>query len=170
MSVEELKQRLSYDAATGTVRWTITYSSHAIKGKEAGCVNAAGYKVIRINKKLHLAHRIAWAIEHGAWPENEIDHINGDRLDNRLVNLRQATHAENSCNTKMQSNNTSGFKGVHRHKNGWRAVIKSGGRTRCLGVHVSKEAAAKAYAKAASLYHGNFVRLTSLEACHLNSI
>lgn len=70
-----------------------------------------------------LAHRVAWAVTFGEWPQNEIDHINGLRTDNRLSNLRDVTREMNKRNVKRQSNNRSGATGVRHHRTGWRARI-----------------------------------------------
>lgn len=90
-----------------------------------------------------------------------IDHINGNPLDNRKANLRFASHTQNVCNSKIRSDNTSGFKGVHwfPHKNRWVAVICVEGKNRCLGYFREKEDAARAYEQAAHKYFGEFARL-----------
>nr|WP_175479900.1 HNH endonuclease signature motif containing protein [Paracoccus homiensis] len=73
------------------------------------------------------AHRVAWAVIHGRWPNGEIDHINGDRSDNRLANLREVTKRENHRNMAIRSDNTSGVTGVYwaREKGKWAAYIKA---------------------------------------------
>lgn len=106
-----------------------------------------------------LAHRLAWALHFGRWPDQAIDHINGDRTDNRIANLRLATVAENTRNGKRRSTNTSGYKGVSLTENGqWRATIVAGGRQSYLGRFSTAEDAHAAYVKAASRLHGEFAR------------
>lgn len=90
----------------------------------------------------------------------QVDHINGDRLDNRKANLRICTHAENGRNRGAPRNNTSGFKGVHFHKQcrKWQAQIKIDGQKKHLGLFDSAEEAHAAYCLAADLLHGTFAR------------
>ncbi len=92
----------------------------------------------------------------------EVDHINRDRLDNRRVNLRVCTKAENRRNTPMKSFNTSGYKGVSwsHDKQKWAAHIYAEGRSRYLGYYLTKEDAALAYNEAAKKYHGRFAGLS----------
>ena len=72
-----------------------------------------GYKVGSVFSKRLLAHRVAWAIYYGVWPEDCIDHINGDRSDNRISNLRDANKSTNGMNRGPQRNNSSGMKGIY---------------------------------------------------------
>ena len=105
-----------------------------------------------------MAHRIAWAIVHGRWPEHFLDHINRVRTDNRLANLREATNAENLRNRSVVRNNESGTKGVRMDKRSkrWQARIKIGGTSISLGAFASRDEAAAAYTAAAKKYHGEF--------------
>lgn len=84
-------------------------------GKEAFTANLSGYKVGRLNKRNYLAHVIVWALLKGYWPRQQIDHINGDKADNRIENLREVTCSENSKNCKMRADNTSGSVGVYKN-------------------------------------------------------
>lgn len=90
------------------------------------------------------------------WPL--VDHVNGDGLDNRRVNLRQATNAQNCANKPMHRNNVSGFKGVSPHGSGWRATITAAGRRISLGTYADPRSAARAYDAAALHYFGEFAR------------
>lgn len=107
-------------------------------GKEAGSVNREGYVKIWVDKKIYSAHKIAWLIIHGEWvnyPEFEIDHINGDRSDNRIENLRKVSKSGNQRNSGRRITNTSGVHGVHwcqRNKK-WIARIWNGSRHVYLG-------------------------------------
>ena len=105
-----------------------------------------------------LAHRVAWVMTHGEWPKEMIDHINGDRSDNRLCNLRQATRSQNLINSKLSSRNSSGFRGVSwcSAKQKWDARIYSATKLRLLGRFKTKEEAIAAYAAAAAELHGDF--------------
>jgi hypothetical protein len=105
-----------------------------------------------------LAHRVAWAIYYGKWPEKQIDHINHIKSDNRINNLRQADHSQNGCNRGLQSNNRSGVSGVHwsSQKEKWFAKIKLNGKSKHLGVFSDIEDAANAVKKARIEMHGDF--------------
>jgi hypothetical protein len=122
--------------------------------------NRDGYIDIVINRRLFKAHRLAWLWMTGEWPKYLIDHINGDRSDNRFHNLREATHAENMWNLRKPSTNTSGIKGVSKFKrNGkWRARISANGTSRFLGYFDKRDDAIAAHAKAANELHGEFAR------------
>jgi hypothetical protein len=88
----------------------------------------------------------------------ETDHVNGDGLDNRKINLRVCTHQQNNCNKNKLSTNTSGYKGVIFHKPSklWTARIRNGDKTISLGYHKTKEEAYKSYCEACIKYHGEF--------------
>ncbi|PPD07167.1 MAG: Fis family transcriptional regulator [Hyphomicrobium sp.] len=107
-----------------------------------------------------MAHRLIWLIHYGKWPAKFVDHVNGDGLDNRLVNLRLASHAENNRNCRTYRSNTSGIKGVsfHRTWNKWQAHIQTDGKQRFLGSFKTKDEAAQAYREASKMYHGEFGR------------
>jgi len=109
-------------------------------------------------KVIHMHREVARRM--GLDLSNEIDHINGDKLDNRRENLRSATRSQNKMNSGKPKNNTSGYKGVCWYKRGnkWRAQIGINGKLKHLGYFEDKEEAAKAYKKAAEKYHGEFVR------------
>lgn len=84
-----------------------------------------GYLMGQIFQRTHYAHRVAWAIYHGKWPENDIDHLNGDRADNSIKNLRDIPHSQNMRNRGLSKNNTSGHVGVSRTRVGtWRAEVR----------------------------------------------
>lgn len=85
-------------------------------GEEAGYPNNIGYRQVMIGKKIYSVHRIAWAIYYGEHPNEEVDHINGNRSDNRLCNLRLATSSQNNQNRRLSTRNKSGVKGVFRVK------------------------------------------------------
>src|SRR5678815_1371348 len=86
---------LSYDAETGNLRWKVRPTTNVAVGDIAGCADHRGYRLVRLDRKLHLVHRVAWALHYGAWPAVEIDHINLDKGDNRIANLRLALRAQN---------------------------------------------------------------------------
>lgn len=143
-----LKSLISYNPLTGVFIWkarpldsfaTIRVGkawNTKCAGKAAGCVDKInGYLKISINDKSHRAHRLAWLYINGSMPVDEIDHINHDRLDNRIINLREATGTENHKNMSMDKRNKSGFTGVHWYKRAskWEASITVGGKLKYLG-------------------------------------
>lgn len=167
ISCDDLALLLAYNPDTGVLTWlprpVAAFKSEASSrrwhsnfcGKPAlTASNSDGYRIGGIMGRLYRAHRVAWALAHGAWPEGEIDHINGDRADNRLANLRDVSRAKNQRNAKMQVNNTSGVNGVGwmASHNKWRADMKIDGAYKFLGLFDTKEAAATARAAANDRY------------------
>ena len=110
-SIEELLEIFKYDPETGDIFW-IAKGKGKIKKKAAGTTEVNGYRSIMLNGKRIRSHRIAWALFHKEWPKDQIDHINGNTLDNRINNIRLATNNQNGKNLKIKSNNKSGYSGV----------------------------------------------------------
>lgn len=129
--------------------------------KPATYLNSTGHVQLLINGHHYLAHRVIWLLVHGEWPEGDIDHINGDRADNRLSNLRIATPAQNSTNTRRYKNNTTGYRGVHWNKRQrrWTVRIGVGNDKVHVGCFGCPTIAAFAYDSAARKYHGGFATL-----------
>jgi hypothetical protein len=103
-----------------------------------------GYHHGSVLSIIYRAHRVAWAIHFGAWPALEIDHINGDRADNRISNLRDVSHAENMKNRRKAKWNTSGHTGIDFHARRWRARCTVGGKTCHIGFFEELDDAIKA--------------------------
>ena len=144
LTQERLKSLLSYNPETGEFTWLVSRGNRQA-GESTGCPRSNGrgkvYVVIQIDGRLYLAHRLAWLYSYGAWPENQIDHIDQDSLNNRLINLRDVTNAENNKNRKRQNKNRSGVTGVlfinDRQK--WRARIAVNGKFIHLGYFEVKD-------------------------------
>lgn len=160
-SPEYLRKALRYEPETGKLFWRERDDvpkevNTRWAGKEAfTCVMGAGYKKGRINKTPFYAHRVIMAMVNGEWPPEEVDHISGDKTDNRLSNLRLVTKAENQRNKRRRSDNTSGHIGVYwaKREGKWCARITAGGRKKNLGLF-SRKADAIAARKAAEAEHG----------------
>lgn len=159
---EFLKEVLEYDPLFGNLTWrprprSMFSSSGSFKtwnkrfaGSAALCCDTPqGYLHGRILGMGFLAHRVAWAIHTGQWPENEIDHLNGDRKDNSILNLREVLPSENRKNTRLRSDNTSGACGVYWDKDlqKWRAAIGLSGKSIHIGVYQNKDDAISARLK-----------------------
>lgn len=169
---EELRQLLRYEPETGKLYWkprpAETFATpraasiwrSRFLGKEAlACVDD-GYKTGFLKGRRVRAHRVAWAIYYGEWPIDQVDHINRDRSDNRICNLRASSNSENQWNTAIRSSSSSGFKGVRRNgKTGrWMARITVNGDRKYLGNFGSPDEAYAAFCEAAKKYHGEFAR------------
>lgn len=155
---ERLKSLFNYDPETGIFtracdrkRWKA--------GQVAGTI-ASGYISINVDYVLYRAHRLAWVYMTGSEPVADIDHINGDRLDNRWCNLREATQKENLLNKRVQSNNKLGIKGVYQPPGNPKYVarIARDGVQKHLGCYDTAEEAKAAYDAAAKILHGDFAR------------
>jgi hypothetical protein len=149
----------SYDPDTGALRWRVRAARCVQVGDLAGARKQDGYIQVTYQKRCYQAHRIAWAITHGEWP-NVVDHINGDRADNRLANLREVTVHENMQNQRRahRSNKSAGILGVHFYSRTgrWRATNWANGRNRFLGYYATADEASAVYLKAKrELHPGN---------------
>ncbi|WP_390549878.1 HNH endonuclease [Qipengyuania sp. MTN3-11] len=152
---------MDYDPETGVMTWKSCDEfprqwNTRYAGKPAfSTPTARGYLQGSVDGQMLAGHRVAWAITHGAWPTHEIDHINGDRSDNRLINLRDIPHIQNQRNMIINRSNTSGVMGVNYHKRDrrWRAFIEVRGKSVHLGNFKTINEAAAAR-KAAERKHG----------------
>lgn len=141
LTPDQIKNLLTYDADTGVFVWRprVTWINNRA-GKTAGTIGKDGYVRVSIQRKSYLAHRLAWAYAYGKWPEHWLDHINRNRADNRLANLRVASPGTNAQNTPRYQNNKSGCKGVYAHSWGkWEAYITVNRKRMYLGVYESLE-------------------------------
>jgi len=146
----------------GDLFWKEKPSKRDPAGMKAGSLRNDGYIGIYINGTYHFAHRVIWEMFNGVIPSNLcIDHINRNRSDNRLNNLRLSTFQQNHFNRSKQSNNRSGFKGVswHKQKQKWVAQIKIEGKNKFLGFFEDPEEAYLKYCEKAIEHYGEFARL-----------
>jgi hypothetical protein len=172
MSVQDLTdyeyahKRLSYDPETGIFTWKevgpeffktkkayLTWNGR-YAGTKAGNMDVTGYSRIGFRGKLHLAHRIAWLMMKAVWPEKLLDHIDGDKTNNMLSNLREVDSFENQRNCPKRKDNSSGVTGVSFRKNSgkWVANISFDGKQKHLGYFDTKESAISARKKAEREY------------------
>ncbi len=138
---EELTKILDYCPDTGIFTWKESRNSNtAIKGSIAGSYDKDGYIVIGISRKNYKAHRLAWFYCFKEWPEFNIDHINRDKQDNSLNNLRDIPQADNNRNVLVRS--SSGFKCVSLHSSGkYQASVRINGKSKYLGLYNTPEEA-----------------------------
>ena len=149
LTQERLKELLSYNPETGVFVWVRR------KKNVAGHVRKDGYKQIQIGNTKFFSHRLAWLYMVGAFPLEQIDHINRARADNRFANLRAVTNSENLHNMGLKSTNKSGFKGVSYQTDAkkWRADISINSTNKYLGYFHTPEEASIAYLAAQKIYH-----------------
>lgn len=155
MNIEELKEYFKYEPNTGKLFWSKRPSNRVVIGSEVGNYNDQGYKVCRFKGKALRVHRIVWAVAKGEHPAEFIDHINGDKGDNRLSNLRVVSNAENLQNMK----NSKGYT-YHRKLNKWMAQIVVNKERKYLGVFNTEHEAHEAYLKAKEELHPFYVKET----------
>ena len=131
-SVERLRNLLRYEPDTGRIFWR-----DRLRGKETFRSDCLGYRIATIDKMNLRAHRVAWALHYGVWPASQIDHLNGVRSDNRIVNLREADFFTNAQNHGLKRSNRSGVVGVSwsQKKRRWISRIKCRGVWYGLGYY-----------------------------------
>lgn len=142
----------SENRGRGTGRWK--------KGRPCGCRTSHGYTQIVVDLRTYMAHRLAWVYMTGRPPENGIDHVNGDRSDNRWRNLREANQSENSGNKRGHRSTKTGIKGVYPFKGGprFQARVMKNGKNVFTKVFNTIEEAKAAYDAVAKVVHGDFFR------------
>jgi hypothetical protein len=156
LDIAEVRKYIAYDRETG-VFTRITPTNRWMVGEQVGSPNNHGYIKIGVLSRKVTAHRLAFALHYGRWPKQQIDHIDHDRANNRISNLREVTEAQNHRNAAKRVDNTSGFKGVTLTRNKtrpWQATIKMDGKTTSLGQFPTAIEAGRAYDKAARQMYG----------------
>ena len=150
---EQLNELFTLNPEEGILRWKIDRGYQALKGQEAGYVSL-GYRMIKISQIRYQAHRLIWVMVTGEWPKHEIDHINGNRLDNRFSNLRDVSTRVNQQNKhKPRSDSTTGVQGVFPYGTRYLSSIRANGITHKLGVFDTVQEASVAYSTAKRHYH-----------------
>lgn len=164
LTAEFVRSILDYDSETGVLNWRFrptlprkwnTRYAH----QRAGTLNKVGYRWVQAGSRVpYAAHRLIWLWMTGEWPIHGIDHINGNRDDNRWANLRLATPSENGCNKTMQRNNQSGYVGVYfdRQRGKWRATINKDRTRHDLGFYSTPEEAAQVRKVFVNRIHGEY--------------
>lgn len=162
ITASELNDRFIYNPKTGELSWRPRKYSKGYSGvrpgKKAGWMSPQGYCKITINTKQYFLHRIVWMMVYGKFPDRLLDHIDGDKTNNRLSNLREADFSQNCANRKIQSNNVTGLKGVSLNHGRWVAKIAFRGKRYHIGSFPTREEAYKAYLDRAHQLHGQFAR------------
>lgn len=158
LTAERLRQLFAYDPSTGIFIRLVNRRKFKA-GAIAGYSHSGGYQRIMVDWVTYQAHRLAWLYSYGVWPAHELDHINGQRGDNRIANLREATSVQNHANMRLHSRNTSGFKGVSWRGNCWRATISHRNKAVHLGNFATPEEAHAAYCAKAKELFGEFARV-----------
>lgn len=148
-----LKELLTYDPETGYFTRNINIQGF-YAGERAGGITSKGYIAIGVDRKIYLAHRLAFLYMTGEWPKELVDHKDEVKTNNKWENLREATNQENKRNVGARKNSKTGVKGVSKCKSGYLVMF-------CVGTYKTLEEAKEAYAKMATLYHGEFVHSKS---------
>jgi hypothetical protein len=142
LTQEILKEYLHYNPDTGIFTWVKSpHKNTHMLGKTAGTLGKKGYVSIGILRNIYKAHKLVWLYMYGYFPQDQIDHINHIRYDNRLSNLREANNTLNQKNTSKRKDNITGVTGVHWQDNRWRVQIGIKGKNKHLGMFLNLEEA-----------------------------
>jgi len=154
---EYLHTLFNYD--NGKLLWKVARSNFVSIGDEAGTKHPQGYKQIHIDGKRYLRHRLVYMMFHGVIP-SQVDHIDGNKTNDCVENLRPADWQTNACNSKIPKNNRSGFKNVHWHKQlgKWRVKLNVKGKSKTIGFYEDIELADLVACMAREKYHGAFAK------------
>lgn len=163
-AVESLREKLRLCEDTGLLFWRDDYNwpSRGRKAKRfdrpVGAPTKQGYLYINFNGATTTAHRVAWALHYGNWPDKHVDHINRCKTDNRISNLRLVDRTQNLTNSRLYKNNKSGHRGVfwYPRTNRWKARIRVNNKIIELGYHKDKDDAIKAVQAALPVYPGEY--------------
>jgi hypothetical protein len=174
-TAEELRSIFNYDPSTGVLTWKVSPSTNVQIGDVAGNIHSSqeGYTcwMICVFGKKYKAHRVIWCLVTGEWPTSLIDHRNCLATDNRWENLRIATDAQNSQNSRRPATNTSGFKGAcfNKRNKKWFAQIKKDKKRHFLGFYETPEDAHEAYCLAADLLFGEYANHGEIDPAYVDA-
>lgn len=158
ISQEQMRALLTYDSSTGHFTWRVNRPGGRGKiGHRAGYQHHLGYRYIRVNGRTFTEHRLAWFLTYGCWPNGDLDHVNRIRHDNRIINLREATRAENCQNQPIRKSNKSGVTGVYYHavSQKWVACININKKQVHLGTYNTLSEAIKVRRNAEMEHYSN---------------
>ena len=156
ITVEQVRERLNYDSETGVFTWRMNRGSRARLGSVVGSDDMHGYKTVRLGNRSYKLHRLAWLHTHGIWPTGDIDHINGVRTDNRIMNLRDVSRKVNLQNQRKAPNNKStGVLGVYidKYRRRYYSTISVNNKSVGLGSFDTIQEAQEAYVAAKRKLH-----------------
>lgn len=159
IDIDAMKAILDYDPDSGKIAWKNDMNRGRIPaGTEVGSVYPDGYKRLNINGKMHMAHRLGYALGTGQVPTDIVDHGDNDRSNNSLANLRIASALQNAHNTSISKRNTTGVKGVYfdKYHQKYRARVMVGGTQHHLGLFKDLEEAKAAQDEARTRLHGEY--------------
>lgn len=158
-TIDDLRRLFKYNSKTGELFWLKPRAKRLKPGDRAGSYAEKGYRQVEIYGRGYREHHVCFAIFHGRWPANQIDHKNGVVDDNRICNLRECTRNENAKNRRINRNSASGYKGVSFHKASgkWAARVQVNNCRIQIGLFSSPELAYAAYKKEAKKCHGEFM-------------
>ena len=158
MTRKQIEERMVCDPEAGTLTWREGSTRVGeLAGKEVGCLNGDGYRVVNLDGRLFRVHRLIWLYAHGTFPKF-LDHRDGNRSNNKISNLRRVTKSQNNWNGKTPHTNTSGAKGVTQYGSAgkWRACVTKHGKQYCrAGFETFEQAKAAAQSLRLTL-HGEF--------------
>jgi len=158
LTQEILKKHLHYDPDTGAFTRKVVSGPTVKIGDIAGWINSEGYRKLRLFGTAYYSHTLAWLYVYGYFPKNDLDHVDRNKANNRIGNLREATRSENVMNCGLRSNNTSGFRGVTwlKRRSRWVARIYVEGKREQIGYFKTAEEAGRAYEVKAKKLFGAF--------------
>lgn len=158
--ITQLRLQELFDYCDGQLVWKISRTGSAKAGGIAGSLTKRGYIVVSADGKLYKLHRLVFLMHHGYMPQY-VDHIDRNKSNNRIENLREATNSQNRANSKLNCTSYTGFKGVHFHKptGKWQAKIGVNRKRVHLGLYGTAEEAYVAYCDAAKHYFGDYANI-----------
>lgn len=155
LTVDQWRALLRYEPDTGRLIWRVDRGHVVVGGQEAGSIHRTGYRNVFVLGNNYRVHRVIWMLVTGEWPAGVIDHIDGDKLNNRWANLRAVPQLLN-CQNRRRGHGRSGLLGVYFRRGKFEVHIRANGRQHWLGAYGTAEAASAAYLAAKrALHDGN---------------